>query len=172
MKTQQVLNKITHAFGAETFPEGVELFVPSAAHVFDVQKAVAGLHYETWNKIPLEILIRNRDRMTYLTECGFRFLLPAFLTAAIAYPRQVDVLRDNIIFLLVPPATSGTDMDDHFLKRAKALSNAQAEAILDFFESYTDIYPVTEWSYTSETKARIQRAMQFWRSKIDTNVDK
>ncbi len=72
-KKQQVLQKIVDAFSAETFPRGVELFIFSANHIFDAKAAAAALDYENWNQIPQEALIKNRDRISYLTGPGSAF---------------------------------------------------------------------------------------------------
>jgi hypothetical protein len=167
MEKQQVLNKIAEAFDEEKFPRGVEFFIASANQMFDTEKALADMDYEKWDQIPLEVLITHRDRMTYFTEYGFRFMLPAFLTAAINRPKQVDVMRDNIIHLLIPPPVSETYLSQRFNKRAEMLSTSQAEAILHFFNAYTDIYPTDEWSFNPRDEALIGKAVQFWKSRTD-----
>ncbi len=162
MRREQVATKIIDAFSQERFPKEAELFIPSGGHIFDIEKAVAGLNYEKWSQIPLQSLIRNRDRISYLTEVGFHFLLPAFLIAAINHPRQVDVLVDSVICALVPP--DRPDWHERFTRRAKTLSDTQGQAILCFFESYTEIYPIEEWSFSPEDEDQVKKAIEFWRS--------
>jgi hypothetical protein len=161
---EQVLSKLASAFEQELFPGDAQLYISSASHIFDVEDATENLSFEHWNHIPLENLNKNRDRISYLTEVGFRFLLPAFLTAAIMYPREVDIMVDNIIFALTPPDSSEEYHYDSFMKRARLLSALQIEAILAFFESYAEIYPVDEWSFSAKDYERNQRAIQFWGS--------
>lgn len=163
MSKAQVLDKIASAFQQEALPRDAELYISSADHIFDTEEAMVSLNYEHWNQIPLENLIQNRDRISYLTEIGFRFLLPAFLTVAIEHPKEVDVLLDNIIFALVPPDNLEHPRYDSIMKRARILSMPQIEAILAFFESYADIYPINEWSFSSKDREKIERAIQFWR---------
>lgn len=141
-KKKQVIDKIADAFAEETYPHGIELYIPSANHIFDAKQAEASLNYEGWDKIPLEALIRNRDRMSYLTEPGFRFMLS-------------------------PPDISETYSNEIFTKRTKILSTVQAEAVLSFFEAYKEIYPPNEWSLVTRYEAQIDKAILFWRSRAD-----
>ncbi len=117
MKKQQILDNIAEVFGKETYPKGFELFISSADHIFDSKEAITELNYENWSQIPQEILLKNRDRITYLSEMGFLFLLPAFLTMAISHPTQADVLKDNIVNMLVPPASTEAYKYELFIKR-------------------------------------------------------
>ncbi len=78
----------------------------------------------------------------------------------------------NVISSLVPRSTPETYGYEMLIKRANLLSNAQAEAILNFFEAYTDIYPIEEWSFNASDEKRVEKGIQFWKSRINIEDDK
>lgn len=166
MNKQELVQNIKDAFSAIEVSKNEGLFIPSAEHIFDAQRAEAKIReVQWWWEIPLDVLIANRDRISYLSRDGFRFLLPAFLIAAIEQPKQVDVLVSNIIWTLTPPKTSDIDRYKTFETRMAALSIQQSQVIANFFQEYTTIYPVDEWSFTKSDEVEISRAYVFWRSK-------
>ncbi len=166
MNKQELVQNIKDAFSAIEVSKNERLFIPSADHIFDAQRAEAKIReVQWWWEIPLDVLIANRDRISYLSKDGFRFLLPAFLIAAIEQPKQVDVLVSNIIWTLTPPKTSDIDKYKNFETRMAALSIQQSQVIANFFQEYTTIYPVDEWSFTESDEVKISRAYVFWRSK-------
>jgi hypothetical protein len=85
---------------------------------------------------------------------------------SIEHPRQVDVLRDNVIYSLTPP-TNNRDFESVFTRRVSLFSQEQAHAILNFFLHYTEIYPMEEWAFTLETADDTRRGIEFWKNLLD-----
>lgn len=165
MNPAGIVRKLRESFSQSTLSADDTLFIPSAGHIFDVEEAERALCGKEWWEIPLAVLIMNRDRMSYLTKAGFCFLLPAFLTAAIEHAKEVDVLQDNIVYMLTPPQSESSDHYKVFENRISGLSTQQAQVIADFFENYTRIYPVEAWSFTETDQRQITHAYVFWKAR-------
>ena len=56
-----------------------------------------------WRDITPEIVRKYRDEFISFSPEGFRFYLPAILTAIISHPKVADTAVDNIIRYLSPP---------------------------------------------------------------------
>lgn len=167
MKRKQIVQTIKECFSTIKLTANQSIFIPSAGHIFDAEIADTSLRQEQWSDIPLDILMANRDRMSYLTNEGFHFLLPAFLIASIEFPQQVDVLLDNIVFMLTPPDSDNQNIYRAFESRIEGLSRQQSQGIAAFFQNYKHIYPVDEWSFTEKDAIQIERAYAFWKAKSE-----
>lgn len=112
MEAKETVSQIIRdAFGeAENTPDVI--FKPSADWYFDMDQASADFIGRKWFEMPIDILIRHRDRLSWMTPEAFHFYLPAFLLAVIHEREQVDVLHENILSKLIPPDTSATYYDD------------------------------------------------------------
>lgn len=166
MDRQEMAQLIKDNFSDIQLLKSEDIFIPSANHIFDVARAENEIRgNQQWWEIPLSILMDNRDRISYLSIGGFRFLLPAFLVAALEQSKRVDVLRDNIIDSLIPPKSSDVATYEIFETRMRVFSTRQSQAVATFFQEYITLFPVTEWSFTENDKVQINLAYIFWTAK-------
>ena len=144
-----------------------ELFVKTAAQYFDVESVIDDLFYTHWYDVPLNMIIKYRIHFWALTADAFRFYLPAMLTAIINHPYEVDTLTESVLYALTPKHDSPTD--SIFIERSRHFSKDEAKVIVQFLESYFDLFPSDDWSYTARDVRDLNSSIQFWSSKI---VDK
>ncbi len=144
--------------------ENNELFIETAPQYFDVETATKELLYKHWYDVPLNMIIKYRIHFWALTSNAFRFYLPAMLTAIIEHPHDVDTLTDFVIHSLTPKSDSLTD--SIFIERSHQFLNDEVRVILKFLESYFDLFPPDDWSYTANDVRDLNRAIQFWSNKV------
>jgi|GEM_PF-3849258 len=145
--------------------ENNELFVEIAPQYFDTESVTEDLDFMNWYDVPLQILVKYRIHFWALTADAFRFYLPAMLTAIIKHPHNIDTLTDFVIHSLTPKDESHTD--SIFIERSSRFSTDEARVILKFLESYFDLFPPEEWSYSAKDVRDLNSAIQFWLSKVD-----
>ena len=86
--------------------------------------------------ISLEDILAGRET-ALLTAAAWRYYLPALMTWCIRAPDAVDVLQDNLVYQLEPPAES-RGVPEWFEERATGFSDAQRTAILAYLHWYRE----------------------------------
>ena len=112
---------------------------------------------------------KHRDDLMNFSPGGFRFFIPAILIAVILHSDEVDTLRDNIIYMLAPPALG--DGPPHLVPviekilsdRVGILASQEKAAIRSFLEAYKDLEPYAGWDDIPSCRERLQRALEFWK---------
>jgi len=94
----------------------------------------AALEGKRWSEIPDETLCFHHDALGFLSPVGVRYLLPAFMVAAIDHPSSpvVDVLVD----LLTRPREPREEQV--FVETMSAFTDSQRAAIRSFLEYLRD----------------------------------
>src|SRR5664279_203402 len=118
---------------------------------------IQGFMGKDWKDISLDLIFQERLSLPLFTPQGFRFYLPAFLRAALLYPDQVDILPDNIFYMLTPPDKDEKEIA-RFLDRISGFTKQQIEAIKAFVKMYISI----ETSYPDPDR---EKADEFWSQK-------
>lgn len=72
----------------------------------EIKTALKGLH---WRAVTFDILDHLRSALPLLSPEGYRFYLPAYMTAVILDSRRADVACDSVIDLLSLPCVSDID---------------------------------------------------------------
>lgn len=96
---EKLLTEIRNSFADTTRPSQEETVMnyseePKRAEVRD-----KFLHYE-WSQVPRELLYQERDALHYFTPAGFRYYLPAFLTALVEDYEMDKEMNSAIVWTL------------------------------------------------------------------------
>jgi hypothetical protein len=94
----------------------------------------AALEAKRWPEIPKEVLCFHHDAPFFLSPDGFRYLLPAFLIAALESP--TSPLVDTLVFALTMP--DAADDAQLFLDTMSPLNDSQRSAVRLFLEYLRD----------------------------------
>jgi hypothetical protein len=108
-----------------------------------------------WTTVPLSTLIKDRSGLPLMTPEAFRFFLPAYMHASVVYPDAVDVIPENVVFHLTPPAERSANAE-WFRERIRGFSPEQMETIRSF---------IRYWLASLEPDALIdsdERVRHFW----------
>ena len=116
-----------------------------------------------WRDVPVELIRKYRDSFGNFSPEGFRFYLPAILTAIILQPKIVDTAVNNIIFYVSPP-----ELDEPFNQgfdlRVKEFCQEEKQAISLFLNSYRELEPYGWWTTDETYRMKLDRAIDFWRN--------
>lgn len=161
---EKLLQEIRDNFTSKLKDENI--FIESASDIFEIEPVTKSLFYENWHDIPLQVLIDNRNIISYLNLDAFHFYLPAILSAIITHPRQVDTLVDSTIFHLSPSNFESANEYSRFLDRVNIFTQQEIEVIAKFFDSYFDLFPLDEWSHSNKHIKEILETSKFWSSQV------
>jgi hypothetical protein len=159
---QELVQALVAAFEDSQSPSDDRIFEPNTAYFFDIDQAIGDFAGKHWKQIPIAVLVKHKDNLPFFTPEAYHFYLPAFLIAAIEYPKQVDVLRDNVIYSLTPPVNN-PGFEAVFSLRVSMFTRQQAQAVLNFFLNYTEIHSTEEWLFTQETAETVRHGITFWK---------
>ena len=99
MTVNQFVEDLKQSFADVTFPTK-KMFIDTANDTFDADYASDQLRDKSWQEIDIKLLIRNRDKLTYLTPEGFHFLLPAYLMTMVTSSKNIDIMTENVLLAL------------------------------------------------------------------------
>ena len=92
--------RITQVFGGVPRPANEELLHPECR---DPTAIVPFEAWTSWQEIPLEVLCRHYDGMSFFSPAAFRFFLPAFLRATLElYETSTEFVSDATVYELDP----------------------------------------------------------------------
>lgn len=120
-----------------------------------------------WKNVTANQLRKYADELHNFSPEVFRYFLPAILTAVILYPKESDVLVDNVIGQLSPPE-EGTRHKTNFDRRMAILDYKMKNAVKQFIRSYKQLEPHGAWSFMDYDKDKLEKAIEFWEQ---INVD-
>ena len=144
--------QVEEAFSNTIYPGDDQIITnPNLSITSELSQVFVGKH---WKQIPLDLIAQERLSLPHFTPQGFCFYLPAFLRAALLYPDRVDILPDNIFYMLIPPDKASANWDN-FSDRINGFTKQQLEVIKSFVQLYISI----ETSYPDPDR---EKTAQFW----------
>jgi Uma2 family endonuclease len=155
---QQVVKQIEEAFANTPHPGNKRIGV----YGYSIDYDLLGKH---WKEIPLDIIVKQRGELSFLTLEAYRYYIPAFMTATLLHYEEVDTLAGNLISHFSPPAEE-SGLTDYFLRKNAGFNRGEQKAILTFLESYLLLHP-TEYP-TDDTVYRpmLDRGIEYWKNRL------
>ena len=126
-----VVRLIRAAFSATPYPGREALSNDHCCECAEVAAAYAG---KPWTKISLDDVLAGRET-ALLSAAAWRYYLPAVMIWCIRAADVVDVVQDNLVYQLEPPA-DGRGVPRWFEERATGFSRDQREAITAYLHWY------------------------------------
>ena len=146
---------IEAAFSGVPRPAPEALLNQHCCECAETSAAYAG---KTWQDISLDDLLAGRET-ALLSPAAWRYYLPAMMIWCIRAPEVVDVIQDNLVFQLEPPA-EGRGVPEWFAERATGFSEEQRVAITAFLHCYREIEEA-RWEGT-EPPRHVYNALRYW----------
>lgn len=119
--------------------------------------------YESWQDVPRELLLQERDALPLFEPQGFRFYLPAYMLFTIEDYDGADTIPESIVYLLTLPE-AGTEFYEFVRERLALFSEEERQAILHFLE-YLEMYHAEDFPNSSVggwCTATPRRAIESW----------
>ena len=155
---QYVVEQVKAAFADVATPPRESLINNHCCECLETSEAFGG---KAWQDITLENLLAGRET-ALLTSAAWRYYLPAVITWCVRAPEAVDVIQDNLVYQLAPPATETEWAREWFEPRASGFSQEQRKAITAYLEWYRD-REAAEWATLgTEPPGHVYRALEFW----------
>lgn len=126
-----VVQLIRSAFIETRRPDAEALINRHCCECAEVSAAYAG---KPWTDISLADVLAGRET-ALLSAAAWRYYLPAVMTWCVRAPDAVDVIQDNLVYQLEPPA-DGRGVPEWFEARAAGFSPAQRAAIVAYLHWY------------------------------------
>jgi Family of unknown function (DUF6714) len=146
---------ISRAFSETPQPGPEALFNHHCCECVDVSAAYAGKH---WMDISLDDILAGRET-ALLSAAAWRYYLPAVMTWCIRAPDAVDVIQDNLVYQLEPPA-EGRGVPEWFKERATGFSEEQRAAIVAYLHWYRE-REEAQWA-GAEPPRHVCNALTYW----------
>ena len=154
-----IIRQITDAF-AETVQPASEALVNN--HCCECAEVSAIYAPKRWMDVSLDDVLRGRET-ALLSAAAWRYYLPAFMIWAIREPHAVDVLQDNLVYQLEPPA-DGRGVPEWFDERAQGFTVPQRRAIVAYLEWYRARDEATWARLGTEPPRHVYNALAHWAS--------
>jgi hypothetical protein len=124
---RDVVALIERAFAGAPRPVPEALANDHCCECAEVSAAYAG---KDWTEVGLADVLAGRET-ALLSAAAWRYYLPAVMTWCVRAPVEVDVILDNLVYQLEPPA-EGRGVPAWFEERARGFSDAQRAAIVAY----------------------------------------
>ena len=154
---EQIVQQIRAAFESAEQPPRDALFNDHCCECAEISAAYDG---KRWSDVSLEDVLRGRE-IALLTASAWRYYLPAFLIWAIRAPEAVDVLQDNLVYQLEPPA-DGRGVPEWFAERCANFSAEQGLAIVAYLEWYRERDEAMWHGLGAEPPRHVYNALAYW----------
>ena len=109
MSAEELLADIATCFASSQYPGDSALLPPGSAadaEVLRVQAAFKGL---AWQDVPATVLHEQRTRLSLLSQAGFAYFLPAFMSLLVrSVPLASDDAAELVKLLKLPTELNGT----------------------------------------------------------------
>jgi hypothetical protein len=156
--TEQIIQLIRRAFSDTPQPAPEALFNHHCCECVEVSAAYGG---KRWMDISLDDLLAGRET-ALLTATAWRYYLPALMIWCIRTPDAVDVIQDNLVYQLEPPA-EGRGVPEWFEERATGFSEEQRAAIVTYLHWYRE-REEAQWA-GFEPPRHVYNALTYWAPK-------
>ncbi len=99
-------------------------------------------HGKHWRDVTADLIVHQRDCLSFLRPDAFRFFLPAYLISVLLHPDTVSTLVDEIVRRLSPSAGQPFSSwhNQQLAAQVQAVSPTEAQAVLAFFEAYKTLW--------------------------------
>ena len=161
--SDSTIQLINRAFSDTPKPKPEALFNHHCCECIEVSAAYAG---KQWMDISLEDVLAGRET-ALLTAAAWRYYLPALMIWCIRAPDAVDVIQDNLVYQLEPPA-QGRGVPEWFEERAIGFSEEQRAAIVAYLHWYRE-REETHWD-GAEPPRHVYNALAYWALKATDTV--
>ena len=158
-----IIQLIRRAFSETPQPEQEALFNHHCCECVEVSEAYAGKH---WTDISLDDVLAGRET-ALLSAAAWRYYLPAVMIWCIREPDTVDVIQDNLVYQLEPPA-EGRGVPEWFNERMTGFSEEQRAAIVAYLHWYREREEV-QWA-GAEPPRHVYNALTYWETKAPGTV--
>jgi hypothetical protein len=111
--------------------------------------------------ISLDDILAGRET-ALLTAAAWRYYVPALMIWCIRAPETVDVIQDNLVYQLEPPA-EGRGVPEWFEERAIGFSEAQRAAIVAYLDWYRE-HEEAQWAEVAPPR-HVYNALTYWAPK-------
>ena len=117
--------RIADVFAAVPRPEPGELLHPESR---DPVPVAPFREWGTWQEIPVEVLCRHYDALSFFSPAAFRFFLPAYMTATLQLFRTSnEYVSDATVFELIPHS-------DYARSRYALFTAAECAVVAEFLQ--------------------------------------
>jgi hypothetical protein len=152
---EDVVELIRRAFAATPQPGREVLLNRHCCECVSVSEAYAG---KRWIEITLDD-VRAGGETALLTAAAWRYYLPAVMTWCLRAPDAVDVILDNLVYQLEPPA-AGRGVPEWFAERAIGFSDEQRAAIVAYLH-WCRQREAAQWA-GAEAPGHVSNALSYW----------
>ena len=151
----EIVEQITVAFASTARPAPEALRNDHCCECAETADAYGGL---PWTEISLPDVLRGRET-ALLSAAAWRYYLPALMIWCIRAPDVVDVIQDNLVYQLEPPA-AGRGVPEWFAERSPGFSDAQRAAIVAYLDWYREreeaVWPA------GDGPRHVYNALEYW----------
>lgn len=151
----EIIQLISRAFSGTPLPPPEALANHHCCECAEVSAAYGG---KPWMDIALDDVLAGRET-ALLSVAAWRYYLPAVMIWCIRAPEAVDVIQDNLVYQLEPPADGG-GVPEWFEERAPGFSAAQRAAIAAYLHWYRE-REETEWAGAAPPR-HVHNALAYW----------
>ena len=153
----EIVQQITAAFASAERPAREILRNDHCCECAETSDAYGG---RAWGEISLVDLLRGRET-ALLSAAAWRYYLPAVMIWCIRAPETVDVIQDNLVYQLEPPA-DGNGVPEWFAERTPGFSDAQRAAIVAYLDWYRE-REEAQWPAGAAPR-HVYNALEYWRT--------
>ena len=159
---QDVIDEVHAAFQGVPLPSKDALW---NNHCCECSEISAAFGARPWQEISLDDLLSGRET-ALLSEAAWRYYLPSMIIWSIRATEAVDVIQDNLVYQLSPPATQEEWAWKWFKPRARGFNREQRQAVVAFLNWYHE-RQVENWAGLGAAPPdHVVRALAFWRSEL------
>lgn len=150
-----VVRLIGRAFSGMPYPGREALSNDHCCECAEVSAAYAG---KRWTDISLDDVLAGRET-ALLSSAAWRYYLPAVMIWCIRAPDVVDVIQDNLVYQLEPPA-EGRGVPQWFEERATGFSEEQRGAVAAYLHWYRE--RDEDRGAGAEPPRHVDNALAYW----------
>ncbi|MDR3294674.1 MAG: hypothetical protein LBT26_02425 [Clostridiales Family XIII bacterium] len=132
---EKLIESIRAAFMGEQYPGDMDIVYDNTGFYLDVEEIKQKLIGKSWQEADKEFLFSERnDAPHFFSKAGFKYYIPAFMTAAVAYYDEMDDLPDALIGKFTFPEERDIAELEAAAKAGNALLPQFAAEPGDFFQ--------------------------------------
>ncbi|MDR3296165.1 MAG: hypothetical protein LBT26_10130 [Clostridiales Family XIII bacterium] len=132
---EKLIESIRAAFMGEQYPGDMDIVYDNTGYYLDVEEIKQKLIGKSWQEADKEFLFSERnDASHFFSKAGFKYYIPAFMAAAVAYYDEMDDLPDTLIGKFTFPEERDIAELEAAAKAGNALLPQFAAEPGDFFQ--------------------------------------
>ena len=126
-------------------------------HCCRMRRGLRRLRRQAWMDIALDDVLAGRET-ALLSVAAWRYHLPAVMIWCIRAPEAVDVIQDNLVYQLEPPADGG---GVPVVRRARAWILRRAAAAIAAYLHWYREREETQWAGAAPPR-HVHNALAYW----------